>query len=121
MAKSVSRFIYWTPRIMSIIFIIFLFLMSLDVISPDLSLGQIMIGMFMHNIPVLILLVVVLISWKFEILGAVVFILAGLLYMIFVITSDAAWYLALSWSLTIAAPAFLIGILFLINWYKKKK
>jgi hypothetical protein len=29
------------------------------------------------------------------------------------------WYM-LSWSLIIAGPAFLVGILFFINWFKKK-
>jgi hypothetical protein len=46
--------------------------------------------------------------------------LAGLFYIIMVSTK-VAWYLTLSWSLTIAGPAFLIGILFMINWFKKKQ
>lgn len=30
------------------------------------------------------------------------------------------WYM-LSWSIEIAGPAFFIGILFLMGWFKKKK
>jgi hypothetical protein len=121
MAKKVSGFIYWTPRILSIIFIIFLALFSLDVISPELSLRQIAIGMFMHNIPALILLVILIISWKYEIVGGIAYLLAGFLYIIFAARSGIAWYIALSWSMQIAGPAFLIGILFMINWFKKQK
>lgn len=120
MAKKVSRFIFWTPRILSIIFIIFLALMSLDVISSELSLWQIVIGMFMHNIPVFILLIILIISWKYEIVGGIAYLLAGLLYIILTARSGIAWYIALSWSLQIAGAAFLIGILFLINWFKKQ-
>lgn len=120
MEKKINRFVYWSPRILSIVFILFLGLMSLDVFSYELSFWQILVGLFMHNIPTFILLIVLIISWKYEIVGGITFILAGLFYIIMV-SRTVAWYLALSWSLTIAGPAFLIGILFMINWFKKKQ
>jgi len=124
MGKKINKFIYWTPRILSIIFICFLALFSLDVISPELSFWQIVVGLFMHNIPVFILLAVLSISWKHEIVGGVVFILAGILYIVSLLItiprSPSGWYM-LFWSLQIAGPAFLIGILFVINWLKKRK
>jgi hypothetical protein len=74
----------------------------------------------MHNIPVLVLLVVLLISWKYEIVGGIAFILAGLLYIfLLLIKPQLEWYM-LSWVATIAGPAFLIGILFFIGWFRKK-
>jgi len=121
MARKVGRFIYWTPRLLSILFIIFLALMSLDVISPELSVGQIALGMLVHNIPTIIMLVILIISWKREVVGGIAFILAGLAYIIFTTQANLPWYLVLSWSSTIAAPAIFIGILFLLNWFKKKK
>lgn len=121
MVKKVGRFIYWTPRLLAIIFIAFLALMSLDVISPELSTGQIALGMLMHNIPTIIMLVILIISWKREIVGGIAFILAGGAYIVFTAQADLPWYIMLSWAGTIAAPAFLIGILFLVNWFKKKR
>jgi hypothetical protein len=117
---KVPRWIYWTPRILSIIFLCFLTIFSLDVFEPGLSAGQIALGLFMHNIPVLVLLVVLLIAWKYEIVGGIVFILAGIAYIISTLTR-VPWYIAISWSMIIAGPAFFIGILFLVNWYKKKR
>lgn len=78
------------------------------------------VGLFMHNIPVFILSVVLLISWKYEIVGGIAFILAGLLYIWLIISRNSTfeWYY-LSWSLIIAGPAFLVGILFLTGWFKK--
>jgi hypothetical protein len=111
--------LFWTPRILSIIFICFLALFSLDVISPELSFWQIVVGLFMHNIPVFILLAVLLISWKYEIVGGIIFILAGLLYILTLAVNPKFEWHMLSWSATIAGPAFLIGILFLISWRKK--
>ncbi len=120
MKKKINKFIYWTPRILSIIFILFLALMSLDVFSPELSFWQTLGALFIHNIPALVLLIVLLISWKYEIVGGSTFILAGLLYIIILIRKPFEWYM-LSWSIQISGVAFLIGILFLIGWFKKKK
>ena len=120
MTKKISRFIYWTPRILAIVFIVFLTLMSLDVISPELSLWQIITGLLIHNIPTLVMIIVLIVSWRHEIVGAIAFLLAGLLYIIMTTQAEIAWYLALSWSIIIAGPAFLIGILFLINWFEKR-
>lgn len=117
--RKVSKFIYWMPRVVSILFIIFLVMFSLDVFTPGATAKDIIIGLFMHNIPSLILVVVLIISWKYEIVGGIVFILAGLVYIIMVAIRQP-WPLVLTWSLIIAGPAFFIGILFMITWFKKK-
>jgi hypothetical protein len=122
--RKVGKFTYWTPRILSILFICFLAMFSLDVFSPGLGFWQIALGLLMHNIPTLFLLAVLIVSWKHEIVGGIVFILAGFLYiailMINAFRNSFQWYM-ISWSAMIAGPAFLIGILFLVNWFKKKK
>lgn len=122
---KVGKFIYWTPRIMSILFIMFLAMFSFDVIEPGRSVGDIIIGLIMHNIPVFILIVLLVIAWKHELVGVVTFISAGLLYsgltVFRAIHSEIPWYLSLSWSLTIAGPAFLVGVLFLLNWKRKRQ
>jgi hypothetical protein len=120
MEKKINGFIYWTPRILSILFILFLALFSLDVFDMNFGFWQTIAGLFMHNIPSLILLVILVISWKHEIVGGIAFILAGLLYIVLLLMNPIEWYM-LSWSLIIAGPAFLIGILFTIGWFKKKK
>lgn len=124
MEKNINKFVYWTPRILSILFIGFLMLFSLDVISPELSFWQIALGLLMHNIPAFILLAVIIISWKHEIVGGITFILAGTLYigtiLINMLRAPFEWYM-ISYSFIIAGPAFLIGILFILNWRKKRK
>ena len=113
-----NKFLYWTPRILSILLILFLALFSLDVFGNGYSFWETIAGLLIHNIPVFILTILLIISWKHELVGAITFILAGLLYIISTLTR-VPWYLAVSWSMIIAGPAFLIGILFFIN-YKKK-
>jgi hypothetical protein len=117
------NWLYWTPRILSIVFLCFLALFSLDMISEGLSFWQIVGGLLMHNIPVFILAIVLWISWKHELVGAITFALAGIGYIITLIISafnnSFEWYM-ISWSFTIAGPAFVIAFLWYLNWKKKK-
>lgn len=121
MDKKSKGLIYWLPRILSILFICFLMLFSLDVFTPGASITDIALGLFMHNIPALILLAITIIAWKYEIVGGIAFILAGILYMGLVVKGGVPLLMALSWSLSIAGPAFLVGILYLVCWFKKRK
>src|SRR3989338_2447192 len=110
MKRKISKFVYWTPRILSIIFIFLLALLSLDVFSENLSFWEIVVGLLMHNIPVFILLIALLIAWKYEWVGGVIFILAGIFYIIFLLitalNSSFEWYILL-WAIQISGLAFL--------------
>jgi putative component of toxin-antitoxin plasmid stabilization module len=53
--------------------------------------------------------------------GGIGFILAGVAYVISLFfRNNFGWYM-MSWSLIIAGPAFLIGVLFFMNWSRKRK
>lgn len=120
--EKTGKLLYWAPRILSILFIIFLSLFSLDVYKPGMSLSEIATGMFMHNIPTLVMIVVLIMALRIDAFGAIGFIGAGLFYMAFVVMNTTQpWYIAMTWGKSIAGPAFLIGILFLVNWPKIKK
>lgn len=120
MEKKINRFVYWTPRILSIIFILFLMIFSLDVFESGSNAREIAIGLLLHNIPALILLAIVVISWNHEIIGGVVFILAAIAYIILMLATRPLETGLLMAILVVAGPAFLIGILFIINWRKKR-
>jgi hypothetical protein len=119
--KKVGRVIYWAPRISSIIMICFLALFSLDVFSSESSIQEIVVGLIMHNIPVFVLIMILIVSWRYELVGGIAFTLAGLIYIMSLFTSSQfEWYM-LSWSIIIAGPAFAIGALFFMNWHMKKQ
>ena len=113
--------IFWTPRIISILFLAFLTLFSLDIFGNGYSFWETIVGLFMHNIPVFILAIVLWISWnKHGWLAGTIFLLAGFAYIYLTIFRGAVpWYIGLSWSMILAAPAIFIGILFLIGWKRK--
>ncbi len=121
---KVPKWMYWTPRIASIFMLLFLTVFSFDVFDTGLGFWGTTLAFFIHNIPVIVLAVVLWISWKREIVGGIAFILAGLLYIlqmvINAINNPIEWYM-LSYSMIIVGPLFFIGILFLIGWNRKKR
>ena len=119
--KKANKFIFWTPRILSIILILFLAIFSLDVFDSTSTPLQILLGLLMHNIPSFILLAVLIISWKNELVGAISFLLAGLLYIFLLVFTRNFQFFMISWIIMISGPAFLISYLFYLNYKKKKK
>jgi len=120
-----NKFVYWTPRILGILFVLFLAVFSFDVFEGNYGFWGTILALFIHNIPSIILLALLIISWKRELVGAITFVVAGILYIATLIISGLTnnqfeWYM-ISWSLIIAGPAFLVGILFFIGWKQKRK
>lgn len=120
-ARKASKVIYWLPRILTIIFILFLALFSLDIFEGDYGFWGTVLGLFMHNIPSLVLAVVLWISWKYDLVGAIAFFLAGIAYIVLLFMNpEFEWYF-ISWAFTISGPAFAIGILWILSWKAKKR
>ncbi|MBU2576484.1 MAG: hypothetical protein KKF50_02070 [Nanoarchaeota archaeon] len=113
------KFLYWTPRILSIIFILFISMFSLDIFEMNLGFWGTIVGLFMHLIPSFVLIIILIFAWRYEWLGGVVFILAGVFYMtMLLLNSSFEWYM-LSWIAIISGPAILIGILWFLSWTKR--
>ncbi len=117
-----NKFVFWTPRVLSIIFIFLVFLMSFDVFKQNNFSWKIILGFLIHNIPTFLLIILLIISWKKEIVGGIGFILAGLIYagliLKNIILNGFKWYY-LNWILQISGICFFIGVLFLINWKQR--
>jgi len=99
-------------------------LFSFDIFEMNLGFWGTIVGLFMHNIPALVLLLILLISWKYEIVGGIGFMLGGIVYIALLlkaaISSGFEWsYLLLA--AQISGIAFFIGIMFLIGWFQKKQ
>jgi hypothetical protein len=122
MKKRINKYVYWIPRILSILLILFLTIFSWDVFDENLGFWGTVLGLLIHNIPVIILLGILIISWKYEIVGGIAFILAGMAQIVLSLMRNTIdhWYVTLSFALILVVPAFLIGILFLVGWFKKK-
>jgi hypothetical protein len=104
------EWLYWTPRIVAILFAAFLSLFALDVVNEDPTQGSRFIALLMHLIPSLLVLIGLLIAWRRGRAGAAIFALLGIVYI------AMAWgrFPILTFAL-ISGPLFLLAILFLID------
>ena len=106
----ISKILYWLPRFLAIISLLFMTVFSFDVFGGEESFGLKMLGFLVHNIPVLILVAVLIIAWKWEMAGGFLFILASI--------SGTVFFHSFSGnpgSLIVIAPFLIIGILFIIH------
>jgi hypothetical protein len=110
-----KTFLFWLPRVLTILFIIFLSLFSLDAFSEGYGYWEALGGFFMHNIPVFILLIVLLISWKWPEIGGLIFLGLGIFYLFLISGKAPLWGF-----LIVGVPVILIGLLFLFQKYFKE-
>jgi len=110
-----NKIIYFTPRILSVLFILFLSLFALDV-SSEYKGWSVVLPLLMHLLPQIILLICLIISWKYDLFGAIVFLFFAVFY-IYQVGLERHW----SWYVLISMPSLIISLLFLMSWKMKKK
>jgi cell division protein FtsW (lipid II flippase) len=108
------KFLHLLTRILSLAFVLFLSLFALDVFSEYSGWGAIL-PLLIHLVPPLILLTLSLIAWKYDLVGAVVFLGFAILY-VFLAGFNRPW----SWYAGISLPSALVGGLFILSWYQKR-
>ena len=106
-----KKLLYWAPRTLCIVFTILISFFALDVFGESKGIWETILALLMHLIPTFILIVVLVITWRREWIGGILFILLGLLYIIW------GWgRFDLSVYFLMAGPLVIVGILFLLNW-----
>lgn len=101
-----KRILFWSPRVLCILFAIFISLFALDVFSEDYSAKEMILALIMHLIPTFMIIILLFISWRWEGIGAILFIVFPLFYLL--MSRGESWI--------ISGPLFLVGVLFLMNW-----
>jgi hypothetical protein len=123
--ESKIRIFNWLPRIVCILAILFVSLFALDSFSPGLTIWQQLGAFFMHLIPSFVLLAFLIVAWKRELIGAIIFILIGIAISVLVYNINYSRLHSVGKSLVIvvaiAIPFVVVGILFLISYLLKKK
>lgn len=107
--------VLWAARLLTIAFAIFISLFAMDVFNEGYGFWKTLLGLFMHLLPTLVILIILLIAWHKAIVGGVFYILLAITYIVF--ASDKFDWTAYA---LIPAPMIIIGILFFIGWYQKK-
>ena len=124
MKKSIKVF-HWLPRIICMLAILFVSLFAADAFAPGLTIWQQLGGFIIHLIPSFILLAFLIVAWKWEYIGGIIFIIIGLGLSPFVFMhnykmNDSIW-MSLGIILSITIPFVIVGVLFIVSYFMKKK
>lgn len=116
MSESSRRVVFWMPRILGLLFAVFISLFALDVFGAGYGFWQTIVAFLIHLVPTALILIALAVAWRWEWIGAILFMALG------------AWYVIMAWGkfpwityLLVAGPAFLIGGLFAVNWLLRRE
>lgn len=123
--KKSTLAIHWIPRILCILSILFVSLFAFDSFAPGLTIWQQLGAFAIHLIPSFVLLALLIVAWKWEYVGGIIFILIGLGFSPFIFSHNYAMnhsvWMSLSVILIITFPFVVVGVLFMLSDFLKHK
>jgi len=119
-----EKIYYWLPRVICILAILFVSLFALDAFEPGLTIWEQLGAFLIHLIPSFVLLALLIVAWKWEYIGGVIFVIIGLGLSPFIFIKNynmnhSVWMSSLV-ILTITIPFAIVGALFIVSYFKKK-
>ena len=106
----------WGPRAIVLFYAGLLALFATDAFSGGHSFGQQVLGFAIHLLPALFVLAILVVAWRFPLIGGVGFMVLGMVFTIYFHAARET-----SAFLLISTPLFLSGILFILShWYLPK-
>jgi hypothetical protein len=111
-----KNFLFWTPRVLCILFALFLSLFALDVFEERRSIWVSMPDFLIHLLPTYAIIAVLIVAWRWEWIGAILCFALAAVY--------AIWAMGrFHWGVffVIPGPLIVIGTLFLMNWFSRSQ
>lgn len=103
-----TKILFWLPRLLAIVFAMFLSLFATDVFSQDISFGEKILALLIHMIPTGLILAALAVAWRRSMIGGLLFIALAITFIVVSRGELVAIQL-------IAGPLLVIGVLFLIE------
>lgn len=116
MARSHRGVWFWSPRILTLLFALFLSLFALDVFGEATGFVETMAALTMHLIPTFLVIGLLAVAWQFELVGVVAF--AGLAVAYDVVMWGR--FPALTYVM-VSGPLLLISGLFFVSWWRRRR
>jgi hypothetical protein len=104
----------WAPRVLGVLLCVFIGMFALDAFSEGKGVKEALPDFAIHLVPSLLLLAVVVLSWRREWIGGVAFLGLAILYAVMVRGR-------LDWIIVISGPLVIVGLLFLWSWRHHKE
>lgn len=106
-----ARIIHFAPRIAAIAIIFFVSLFSLDVFDMEGTPLQLAGAFLLHNLPSIVMIVLLVFAWKRPQVGFIAFLLAGLFFLRFIFSQGGLGHFLL-----FSGPLLLISAMFYLDW-----
>lgn len=122
MYKSI-KILYWTPRIITILGILFVSIFALDAFNGNDSIWHKLGSFGIHLIPSFVLAILLLFAWKWEKVGGLIFIFLGVFFSYYLFVgnykSNHSFWVSFGIIASICFPFIIAGILFAISADRK--
>jgi hypothetical protein len=109
MTATWDRFLFWTPRVLAILFAGFLGIFAADVFDETQGFWSTAVALLLHLVPSGLILLILVIAWRHEWLGGLFYLAISLLFFV-TSSGDRIAYAAIS------GPLALIALLFFAHW-----
>ena len=123
MKTSIKIFI-WLPRIICMMAILFISLFAFDSFGKGMTIWQQLQAFSIHMIPSLVLLGILVVAWKRDLLGGILFLIIGIGFSPYIfqknLNMNHSVLMSLGIIMAITVPFIVVGILFIVNHFKKK-
>jgi hypothetical protein len=120
-----AAIIYWVPRILCMLAVLFVSMFALDAFDPKLTVWRQIGGFLIHLIPSFVLVLLLIVAWKWELVGGIIFAALGMAFSPFIFLKNYHMNHSVGWSLlvilTITFPFILTGGLFIYSHFLRKQ
>ena len=114
MTKSARGVVFWAPRILTMLFALFLSVFALDVFAETEGFLKTLTALVLHLIPTFLVVVLLVFAWRWELIGVVAFAVLAIAYVV-VMWGRFHW----SAYATISGALLLMSVLFLLSWRQR--
>ena len=123
--KNLVDWFHWIPRFLCILAILFISMFSLDAFAPGLTMWEQIRDFLIHLVPSYILILILWFAWEKENWGGILFIAFGAITSIPIFLMNYhrtdSIVVGIGIVFMINVPFIMIGAMFLISNYLKKK
>jgi len=119
-----TKLLHFIPRIICIAAILFVSIFALDAFEEGKSIVEQITAFLIHLIPSFVLIVLLIIAWKRELIGGIIFCAVALIFTPVIFTHNlnmnhSVW-MSIGIISSVTIPFLIVGILFIISHYYKK-
>jgi hypothetical protein len=121
--NKINRIFEWVPRVIGILSILFIIAFAADAFLTESVVWEKFDVFLQRIIPALLLIFILIMAWKRELTGGILFVIVGIVFTPVVFYMNYKMNHSVSLSLSIVSiitiPFILVGALFILSYYFK--